>query len=134
MIVPAGYIHRTADYTVHDKCANAHFWPGLLRSVKSYSTVINCANDAEEGPAPPPITFSPFVRTYDLRQWDRSARPFARANAILPSSTANGSCCYPRVLFRRIIHGTQATLCRYMYYDEICRDMHFAQIFEIITN
>jgi len=97
VIVPTDYIHRIADYTVHDKCANAHFWPGLLRSVKSYSTVINCANDAEEGPAPPSITFSPFVRTYDHRQWDRSARPFARANAILPSSTANGSClsvCY----------------------------------------
>lgn len=107
---PSG-LHRTADYTVHDKCANAHFWPGLLRSVKSYSTVINCANDGEEGPAPPPITFSPFVRTsYDLRQWDRSARPFARANTILPSSTANGSCCYPCAISPYIIHGTQATL------------------------
>lgn len=43
----------------------------------------------EKGPAPPPITFSPFVRTsYDLHQWDRSARPFTRANAILPSPTA----------------------------------------------
>lgn len=43
----------------------------------------------EKGPAPPPITFSPFVRTsYDLRQWDRSARPFTRANATLPSPTA----------------------------------------------
>jgi len=53
----AVYIRETADYTVHDKCALLT----LLRSVKS-STVINCANDDEEGSAPPPITFSPFIR------------------------------------------------------------------------
>lgn len=80
---------ETVRGTVHDKCAKRILC--RLRSVKSYSTVINCANDdARKGWRLHPLPF-PLVRTYDLRQWDRSARPFARANAILPSPTANGS-------------------------------------------
>ncbi|EGI57284.1 hypothetical protein G5I_14754 [Acromyrmex echinatior] len=52
------YIRETADYTVHDKCALLT----LLWSVKS-STVINCANDDEEGSAPPPHYLFPFRTT-----------------------------------------------------------------------